>query len=169
MKLRINGNSLRLRVSPLEVARLLETGRIEETIHLSPDQGAHLTYSLEHAPQAAAMGIRYTPQQVTVVVSSDAARHWADGHDVGIYGETPTADGSLQLAIEKDFACLDKGATENSDTFPNPKAGNRVLISCGGSCSIEKEFLRRDEYAFSMVVKILSILFCSSSVGIRHS
>ncbi len=48
MKLRIKGNSLRLRVSPSEVARLLETGRIEETIHLSSDQNASLTYALEH-------------------------------------------------------------------------------------------------------------------------
>ncbi len=123
MKLRINGNSLRLRVSPLEVVRLFETGRLDETVHLSPDQGAYLTYSLEHSPQAAAMGIRYTPQQVTVVVSSDAARQWANGPDVGIYGATPTADGLLQLAVEKDFACLDKGAAENSDTFPNPRQG----------------------------------------------
>jgi hypothetical protein len=123
MKLRIKGNSLRLRVSPSEVARLLETGRIEETIHLSPDQNARLTYGLEHASQAPSMSVRYIPQQITVVVSSSAARHWADGQDVGIYGEVPTAGGTLELAIEKDFACLDKGTPENSDTFPNPSQG----------------------------------------------
>ena len=123
MKLRIKGNSLRLRVSPSEVTRLLETGRIEETIHLSPDQNARLTYALEHTSQSPAITVIYMPQQVTVVVSSSAARHWAEGQDIGIYGETSTAGGSLELAVEKDFACLDKGAAENSDTFPNPKQG----------------------------------------------
>ena len=123
MKLRIKGNSLRFRVSPSEVARLLEIGRIEETIHLSPDPNAHLTYALEHASQALAMSVRYMPQQVTVVVSSSAARLWANGHDVGLYGEASTAAGPLQLAVEKDFACLDNDDPENNDTFPNPKQG----------------------------------------------
>lgn len=124
MKLRIKGNSLRLRVSPSEVARLLETGRIEETIHLSSDQNESLTYALEHTSQSPAITVRYMPQQVTIVVSSSAARQWANGQDIGIYGETPTSGGSLQLAVEKDFACLDKSAAENRDTFPNPKQGS---------------------------------------------
>ena len=123
MKLRIKGNSLRFRVSPSEVARLLDTGRIEETIYLAPDQDARSTYALEHTSQAPAMSVRYMPQQVTVIVSSGAARRWAEGHDVGIYGETPAVGGSLQLAVEKDFACLDQDGAENSDTFPNPKQG----------------------------------------------
>jgi hypothetical protein len=123
MKLRIKGNSLRLRVSPSEVTRLLETGRIEETIYFAAGDDARLTYALEHTPQAAGMTVRYTPQQVTVVVSSSAARQWTDGKDVGLYGETSTNDGTLELAVEKDFACLDKAAAENVDTFPHPQQG----------------------------------------------
>ena len=49
MKLRIQGNSLRLRVSPSEMTRLLEAGRIEETIHFAHGGDARLTYALEHA------------------------------------------------------------------------------------------------------------------------
>ena len=37
MKLRIQGNSLRLRITPSEMARLLANGRIEETICFSSD------------------------------------------------------------------------------------------------------------------------------------
>jgi hypothetical protein len=30
---------------------------------------------------------------------------------------------SLQILIEKDFACIDGTDQENADTFPNPLAG----------------------------------------------
>src|ERR1700676_2883765 len=117
MKLRIKGNSLRLRVSPSEMMRLLDSGRIAETIHFAPDQNARLTYALEHDPQAKAMSLRYRAQEVTVVISSEDARQWASGPDVGLYGETGGAPGILELAVEKDFACLDKTGAENADTF----------------------------------------------------
>jgi hypothetical protein len=123
MKLRIKGNSLRLRVSPSEMEQLLQSGRVEETIYFGADEGARLTYALEHSAQAEAMTIRYRPQEVTVLVSSREARNWAEGNGVGLYGATGSSHRPLELAIEKDFACLDKNGVENADTFPNPKQG----------------------------------------------
>lgn len=123
MKLRIKGNSLRLRITPSEMTRLLETGRIDETIHFASDENAHLTYALEHAQNAPAIAVRYSPGEVAVVLSSDEARRWARAGDVGLYAQTPTAHGSLELAVEKDFACLDKTDAENVDTFPHPHNG----------------------------------------------
>lgn len=123
MKLRIKGNSLRLRITPSEMTRLLSTGRIEETIHFAPDPGACLTYALEHDARVAAISVRYTQREVTVVLSSGAAHQWAGGQDVGLYGEAATTDGTLSLAIEKDFACLDKSDADDIDTFPNPNQG----------------------------------------------
>jgi len=123
MKLRMRGNSLRLRISPSEMGRLLDTGRIEETIHFALDHNARLTYALEHNAEAKSMSVRYRPQEMTVVISSGGMRQWASGPDVGLYGETITSNGTLQLAIEKDFACLDKSDGENADTFPNPNQG----------------------------------------------
>ena len=49
MKLRIKGNSMRLRVSPSEMKRLLSAGRIEEIALFSQAPGAKLTYALEQA------------------------------------------------------------------------------------------------------------------------
>ena len=123
MKLRIKGNSLRLRITPSELERLLEDGRIQETIHFASHPEARLTYALEHTPLAERMVIRYMPGEVLVLVSSDAAGHWASGPDVGIYGEFTTRYGTVELAIEKDLACLDKSDAENADTFPNPSQG----------------------------------------------
>jgi hypothetical protein len=123
MKLRIKGNSLRLRVSPSEMEQLLKSGRVEETIYFGADEDARLTYALEHNAQAGAMTILYRSREVTVLISSREARNWAEGDGVGLYGASGSVHGPLELAIEKDFACLDNAGAENADTFPNPKRG----------------------------------------------
>ncbi|MGA2848271.1 MAG: hypothetical protein ABSE46_04685 [Terracidiphilus sp.] len=120
MKLRIKGNSMRLRVSPSEMKRLLSAGRIEEVIHFGPEPDARLTYALEQAPSEDEMTVRYRPQEVTVILSAGNARAWAEGDEVGIYGSFNVGNGQLELVVEKDFACLDK-KDGNEDTFPNPK------------------------------------------------
>jgi hypothetical protein len=47
MKLRIKGNTLRLRVSRSKVPRLLSGDRLEETIHFTPEPVAKFTYALQ--------------------------------------------------------------------------------------------------------------------------
>ena len=126
MKLRIKGDSLRLRVTPSEVVRLVKGGRVEETVHFSPEPEARLTYALESAQSAGTDGavqIRCVGREVAVVVSAQRAREWADGSEVGIYAQFPVTNGLLEIAVEKDFACLDRNDVENEDTFPNPKQG----------------------------------------------
>ena len=124
MKLRMKGDSLRLRVSPSELSRLLQSGRIEETVHFGPQADAKLTYALlassENPVQATQLTVRYQSQEIAVVVSIDHARSWAENSDVGLYANISFGAGQLELAIEKDFACLDKDEAENQDTFPNP-------------------------------------------------
>lgn len=123
MKLRIQGNSLRLRISPSEMARFLQTGRIEEAIYFGVGKDVSLTYALEHSPQTTAATVRYAPRELTVMVASGEAQRWAAGQDIGLYSETSTSHGPLQIAVEKDFACLDKDDAANADTFPNPNQG----------------------------------------------
>lgn len=123
MKLRIKGDSLRLRIGPTEVKRLIETGRIAEMIHFSPTAEASLTYALETAAQAETITVRYVSREVAVLLSADQARVWAEGAEVGLYGYAPIANGLLEIAVEKDFACLDKDDAENEDTYPHPQEG----------------------------------------------
>jgi hypothetical protein len=123
MKLRIKGNSLRLRISPSEMTQLLQSGRIDETIYFGAGDDARLTYALELDPQALATTLRYTRHELTVMVASRDAQQWAQGHDVGLYGESNTSHGPLEISVEKDFACLDKDEAANADTFPNPRQG----------------------------------------------
>lgn len=123
MKLRIKGNTLRLRGSRSEVARLIESGRIEETIQFAPAPEARLTYALELSDAQPEVAVRYRPQEVAVLVASETARLWAQSDQVGIYANLSVAEGVLEIAVEKDFACLDGSDAENEDTFPNPQQG----------------------------------------------
>ena len=121
MKLRINGDSLRLRVGPLELARLMETRRIEETIHFGPEDQARLTYALEVGGEDP-IAVRHEGSRVAVILPSESAQAWSSGAEVGVYGKVRLRSGCLDIAVEKDWACLDQNG-ENADTFPNPNQG----------------------------------------------
>lgn len=124
MKLRIKGNSLRLRVSCSDVDRLLAQGRIEETIHFGFGADARLTYALEHTNAAQEIVAFHRSREVAVVLSSQSAQQWAvSPEQVGIYGSVRVHNGELALLVEKDFACLDEADANNEDTFPNPNIG----------------------------------------------
>lgn len=124
MKLRIHKNSLRLRLGPSEIARLLASGRIEETIRFAPGDFAQLTYALELAPaDAEDLSVRYVLSEIAVIVPQAQAQQWADGNAVGISGKISVGEDTLELLVEKDFACVDRKPELNEDTFPNPKAG----------------------------------------------
>jgi hypothetical protein len=124
MKLRITGNSLRLRVSRSELSRFQASGRIEETIHFAAAPEAKLTYALESALQSSPVRVRYGSNEVTVILSEDQTRIWQAESEVGVYDTVEIGSvGSLDVIVEKDFACVDRSDKENSDTFPNPHAG----------------------------------------------
>ena len=123
MKLRIQGNSLRLRVSKSELARFSETGRLEETVYFGPQQGSELTYILARKDDGPGVDVEASVGQVKVLVPSRVARSWADTDQVGIDGVVDLGvRGQLSILIEKDFACVDRSDGENEDTFPNPAA-----------------------------------------------
>jgi hypothetical protein len=124
MKLRIKGNSLRLRVSRSELAQFQAEGRIEETIHFTAAPEATLTYALESALRSSPVSVRYGSREVTVILSQDRARIWEAENEVGVYTTLDMGPaGSLEVVVEKDFACLDRSDEDNSDTFANPLAG----------------------------------------------
>lgn len=122
MKLRIKGNSLRLRVSRSELATLIESGAIEDTIHFGMEPHAKFTYALRHEVTSITAGIEYLPQQIAVVLSTEVAARWAASDQVGIYGSSNTNAGPLEIVVEKDFACLDGANPLDDDAFPNPNA-----------------------------------------------
>jgi uncharacterized protein DUF7009 len=124
MKLRIKGDSLRIRVSRSEVARLLACECLEDTIHFTPEASATFTYALQQEPSLSRPTVQYAGNKVTILIPADQANVWGVTDQVGIGEDISLGDlGALALLIEKDFSCLDQSQEDNEDTFPNPNAG----------------------------------------------
>jgi hypothetical protein len=125
MKLRIKGNSLRLRVSRSELIRFLAGEEVAETIRFAAAPEAKLTYALARGTQSGAAIVRYRPQEVTVLLSEEQTQSWSQESEVGVYTQVDIApQGLLELMVEKDFACLDRSDADNQDTFVNPLMGS---------------------------------------------
>jgi Family of unknown function (DUF7009) len=114
MKLRFHSDSLRLRLSQSEVARLSEEGRIEDTVHFAP--GQILSYILESGPEPSILAT-YSANRIRVVLPAAKARRWIESDEPGVEGSA----GRLRVLIEKDFQCLHP-SVEEPDAFPNPLA-----------------------------------------------
>jgi hypothetical protein len=124
MKIRIKGDSLRLRVSRSEVARLLAGDCLEDTIHFAPEASATFTYAMQQEPSVSRPTVQYAENKVKILLPTDRAKEWGVTDQVGIAEDLTLGDaGTLALLIEKDFACLDRSDEDNQDTFPNPNAG----------------------------------------------
>ena len=120
MKLRIQGNSVRLRLKQGEVATFADTGRAEDRIAFG--QGSALVYAVEKA-DVPALSVRLEGSTVTVLIPSADAADWTDSDRVGLEAELHTDDGTLHVLVEKDFKCLHRPPKEDeSDNYPHPAA-----------------------------------------------
>jgi hypothetical protein len=115
MKLRIQGNSLRLRLTQKEVAQLRDRGRVESFIEFAP--GGALVYLLESSFHAKAVTATFDGQAIRVMVPKHVMTEWAESDQVSIEA---MSHAGVQLRIEKDFQCLHKADEQDPDAFPNP-------------------------------------------------
>ena len=117
MKLRIFGNSIRLRLSQTEVERLHTTGKVEECVSFGKSA---LTYTLESSG-ISEITASFENNRLVVSVPAGAARQWAASDEISLKAEKPLNPGeSLKILIEKDFKCLTPRDEDESDNFPNP-------------------------------------------------
>lgn len=118
MKLRIQGNALRLRLSRSEVTQFNDKLIISDTIQIGESK---LTYMLSVSQSINAVSATYDNDIIEIQVPSALALHWAGTDTVGISAEQMLDSGNtLQLLIEKDFKCLHQPADGNADAYPNP-------------------------------------------------
>ena len=118
MKLRFHSNSLRLRLSQSDIARLAERGFVEEAIRFAGD--GELRYSIESAPTNQVSAC-FKNGSIRVMLPEGRARRWIESDEVGI----EELSGELNVLIEKDFACIHRESAEDADSFPNPLAGKK--------------------------------------------
>jgi hypothetical protein len=124
MKLRICGNSLRLRLTQTEVAELVSAGGVENRTQLGQDPAQAFVFRLQLSTLRLIPGVEFGGGRITVSLPEAQARSWARENEVGIYSEEPWG---LKLSVEKDFQCLDQRPNEDdSDAF------DRALFSTAG-------------------------------------
>jgi hypothetical protein len=119
MKLRIQGNSIRLRLNQREVAELGASGRVEDQIDFG---GAVLRYGLLSSREAAEPQASFEDGRVSIAIPHEAARYWVESDEVGISAEQVAGGACLSILIEKDFQCLHRASDAEAEAFPNPLA-----------------------------------------------
>lgn len=113
MKLRLEENSLRLRLSEAEVAQFARTGQVAYTIAFGPTPETTLHYSLERLPDAlpdAALAttvrVHYEAGRLAVQVPAAIAHEWTDTENIGFSERVLVAENQeLRILVEKDLDC----------------------------------------------------------------
>ncbi|GAB2461529.1 hypothetical protein GCM10011375_12760 [Hymenobacter qilianensis] len=105
MKLRIEDNSLRLRLSEAEVHQFAETGRVAAVVPLGPAATDALTYALERV-ETEHFRVSYGAGAITVKVPATLANQWTTTDQNGLSATLLLTDTqSLKVLIEKDLDC----------------------------------------------------------------
>ena len=119
MKIRIKGNSVRLRLTKTEVETFSREGIYEESVHFGKKK---LKYVLKAKADILDLEADFTDDTITVYFPEEAKKSWAETNRVGYSNTVDWNDESkLSILVEKDFTCLDNTIEDQSDNYPNPK------------------------------------------------
>lgn len=119
MKIRIKGNSIRLRLSKTDIAELTDEGFVMETTNFL---GSVLSYSVEQNSEIDQLSASFDGRKITLQIPSGFVEDWAINDIVGFEANiNTTTNNKLHLLIEKDFKCLDQTTDDQSNQYENPK------------------------------------------------
>lgn len=128
MKLRIRGQSLRLRLQKQDVERLLADGRLFEKTCIGP---RIFQYGIESNKDGSGMTASFDGDRILIKVPHDRILKWAGSEELSLYGEHQSDASLLKILIEKDLMCIKPRTSpmweDESDAFPNPNT------ACGGA------------------------------------
>jgi hypothetical protein len=122
MKLRIRGNSIRLRLSQQDVKVFEEKGRVEDRIQFGATADDQLTYVLESA-EIKKLKSEFSDNTITIFVPAELGKVWVESQLVGLeHLDATTENNQVRILVEKDFKCMHVRINEDeSDSFPHPK------------------------------------------------
>jgi hypothetical protein len=123
MKLRIKGNSIRLRLTQPEVSDFARNARVEDSISFG---NRRLTYALIKLNQAKEISASFENDRIEIAVPAALAEQWTQNSQTGFAAEQKSSGGeTLKILVEKDFACLTaREGEDESDAYPHPQAGH---------------------------------------------
>ena len=120
MKIRIKGNSIRLRLTKTEVDNFAANGFLEEKTEFGD---TYFSYRMENSPHHQELAAVYQGNLITVFIPTAIAQNWTSTELVGFENKMDIGNNKqLFLLVEKDFVCLDNTFEDQSDNFPNPNA-----------------------------------------------
>ncbi len=118
MKIRIKGNSIRYRLSKSEVAKLAETGYLEEQTLFPKNK---FVYALRVSDSQQNLKADFTDNKISLFIPESFVNDWPNNSTVGIDTRiTLTETDTLYLLVEKDFICLDETTEDQTDNYENP-------------------------------------------------
>ncbi len=119
MKVRILGNTIRLRVKMHESDTLKEKGLIEEVLEFGPSDSDKLRFQVMSGEED--FSIVQDGLVIRIEVPLALVHSWATTDLVGFEEMITTSKGAqINVLIEKDFACLDGDREEEEGSYPNP-------------------------------------------------
>lgn len=107
MKLRIRGDSLRVRVTQDELAALGRGEAVMDALHFGLDPADALRCEVSASESAPALDATFDARTIRVAVPAAAVARLVATDEVGVSGERPLGDGrTMAVLLEKDFRCL---------------------------------------------------------------
>jgi hypothetical protein len=119
MKIRIKGNSVRIRITKSELDNFGRDGYLEEKTEFGDK---YLSYRLEARDGIDNLEAAMNSNTITMFVPEPMKQEWVHTDVVGYNNNMDIGNGKkLFLLIEKDFKCIDGEVLEDqSDNFDNP-------------------------------------------------
>jgi hypothetical protein len=123
MKLRIKGNSIRLRLGQSEVRRLATDGAVEEFTAFGPTDEQRFVYAICASSEEPGVSASFSDRRMVIRVPESVIHSWITTDQVSIEALQRTGSSDdLRILIEKDFAFIEAPADESQDdAFPNPQ------------------------------------------------
>lgn len=119
MKLRIKGNSIRLRLTRSEVSQFLKENNYSETTDFGQQI---LKYSLIASESTSDLDVSFENNHIRVIIPFSQKMEWAADDKVGFTFTKEISKGkTIIIKVEKDFVCLDETEEDQSDNYPNPR------------------------------------------------
>lgn len=120
MKLRIRDNSIRLRLTRVEVDAVQENGIVRSKT-VFPG-GHEFRYCVESSPAIENPAAIFSDNEISVRLPEAMVLTWVSTEQVSMMGEQVLDDGAkLTILVEKDFACLaPREGEDESDMYPHP-------------------------------------------------
>lgn len=115
MKIRIQGNTVRLRLSQDEVNAIGNLQPVEEKTEFP---NSSFVYQLKTHANGSEIQADFSGNKMLISLPETTAQNWANSQEVGVENHR---DSKPYILIEKDFQCLTNRPHEDeSNLFPNP-------------------------------------------------